>query len=91
MINKLTKLKNKFLVEPSLMEAMIMAQTGFSLKYIAQETKLSSGRIRYHYKILGIKLTDFRNGKTHFSVKVRNNTRILAESYIRKSLKQIES
>lgn len=46
---------------------VIMARLGFSYKYIAEQTGLSLDQIIYRCKQLGIKVTDYRNGRTELA------------------------
>ncbi len=46
---------------------VIMARLGFSYKYIAEQTGLNANQIAYRMQQLGIKITDYRDGKTELA------------------------
>lgn len=52
------------------LRAVILAQLGISKWKIAKETGLSEGQISYRMKLLGIKLSDYRNGENFISQRV---------------------
>jgi len=46
---------------------VIMARLGFSYKYIEEQTGLNIGQINYRMAQLGIKLSDYRRGRTELA------------------------
>lgn len=46
---------------------VIMARLGFSYKYIAEQTGLNANQISYRMEQLGIRISDYRNGRTELA------------------------
>mgnify|MGYP000308251149 CR=1 FL=1 len=48
-------------------QCIVLARLGFSTKTIASRTGLSPGAISYRLKLLNVKISDYRNGRSELS------------------------
>jgi hypothetical protein len=84
-------IKDKILRDPKKVEAILLLSSGYSWKYVAKESRLTVGSLKYWAGFLNVKPTDYRNGKTKYSQEVREKTRVFAMDYLQKELKKLKN
>jgi hypothetical protein len=52
------------LLQPRNVQCVLLAMLGFSVKYITKQTKLTPYEISYRMKLAGVKLNDYRSGRS---------------------------
>lgn len=51
-------------------QCIIYARLGFGMDLISERTGLGKGAISYRLKLLGVKISDYRKGKTELSQRI---------------------
>jgi len=82
--------KEKILRSKEKTEAILLLQQGFAWKYVAKETKLSIGRVKYWASLINVKPTDYRNGKTETAKRIMRETRYFTLEYLQKELNRLK-
>ena len=71
-------------------EAIIMAELGSSAKYIGSECGLSAGQVYYRLRLVGVRIKDYRDGKSHIAKlvhsAVKSKVKRIAETRIARAL-----
>jgi len=78
-------------------EAVILAEVGFSVATIAAKKRLSKAQVTYRMKLAGVKLRDYRDGKSRVAIMVLSASRKYAtdqfvhqvEDHTKKHLQQL--
>lgn len=83
--------KEKILTNPAKTEAMLLLQRGYSWRYVAKETQLSIGTIKYWAGLINVKPTDFREGRSEFSKKLRVETKVFTMNFLQSYLKRLKN
>lgn len=62
-------------------QCLLLVKCGLSLGLISEKTGLTKGQIAYRCHCAGIKVTDYRDGKSEFSRQVIGVTETMGKSY----------
>lgn len=81
---------NRILLSPEKTQAVILASRGFGVRFIMSQTKMTPGAIKYWCGLAGVKISDFRNGKTQYARKFARETKSLAYNTLQHQHKQLK-
>lgn len=81
---------NRVLLSPERRLAVLLVAQGYAIPFVAAKTNLTVGAVQYWSRILGVKTTDYRNGRTQFAAQQVKNTKAASMNILQTKLKSMQ-